>query len=386
MNAPAACVSELPGAPRALPAWTYNHPQMTRLELERILEPSWQIVCHVNAVPRRGDFATFELGASGVMVVRDSAGEIRAYHNVCRHRGARLLEGLGHCAGPIVCPYHGWSYRLGGELVGTPERDSFPTLERARWGLKPARSQVAFGFVFVCLAGNPPSVEAAWGELAAELEPYHIEAMQPLGPLYIEHWDCDWKVAMDNYLESYHVPIGHPGLQRMFTPDYQDQVLLPGGVASGISHMRPQAPSRWSERFYQKLVVPTVTGLPEKHRRSWRFYSMLPNTGIDIFPDQMDFFQVLPRGPGKCTIRGGSFAHADSRREMRVLRYLCARINRQVQREDEFLCTRVQRGLGSRAYEPGPLSRLESCMFQFHELLRERIPEARESSAPSRFA
>jgi phenylpropionate dioxygenase-like ring-hydroxylating dioxygenase large terminal subunit len=326
------------------------------------------------------------VGTSGVVALRDSQGEVRAFHNVCRHRGARILDGSGHCPGAITCPYHGWTYRLSGELRGMPERDSFPGLERLQWGLKPVRSQVAFGFVFVCLAGDPPPVEGVWGELAGELAPYRIADMQPLGPMYVEHWDCDWKIAMDNYLESYHVPVGHPGLFRMFTPDYEDQVLLPGGVARGISRLREQPSSRWSERLYQSLVVPAAAELPQEQRRRWSFYSMLPNIGIDVFPEQMDFFQVLPRGPGKCTIRGGCFAHPDSRREMRVLRYLGSRINRQVQREDEFLCVRVQRGLGSRSYEPGPLSRLESCMLQFHELLRSRIPEVREPHAPARFA
>ncbi len=387
MNAPAARRTHpSPTLPRALPAWCYNHPQMTRLELERILEPSWQVVCHVSAIAKPGDFATFELGTNSVVVTRDAGGQIRAFHNVCRHRGSRLLEGTGHCAGHIVCPYHGWSYRLSGELSGVSERDSFPGLDRTEWGLKPVRAQVALGFVFISLAGDPPPVDQTWGALAEELAPYRIEQMQPLGPLYIEHWDCDWKVAMDNYLESYHVPIGHPGLQRMFSPDYQDQVLLPSGVARGISHMREQPSRNWSERYYQQLVGATVTDLPEPLRKRWSFYSALPNLGIDIYPDQMDFFQVLPRGPGKCTIRGGSFAHPDTRREMRVLRYLCARINRQVQREDEFLCNRVQRGLGSQAYEPGPLSQLESCMLQFHDLLRERIPEVHESHPPAHFA
>ena len=88
----------------------------------------------------------------------------------------------------------------------------------------------------------------------------------------------------------------------------------------------------------------------------------------------MDFFQVLPRGPGKCTIRGACFGLPDERREMRIARYLGARINRQVQREDEFLCTRVQHGLASPSYEPGPLSRLENCMLEFHDLLREKHP------------
>jgi phenylpropionate dioxygenase-like ring-hydroxylating dioxygenase large terminal subunit len=375
-----------PPLPRALPAWTYQHPEMTRLEIERILMPGWQIVCHVNAIPKPGDFVTFDLGSNGVVALRDSEGKIRAFHNVCRHRGARILDGIGHCAGAITCPYHGWSYRLNGELRAVTERGTFPGLERSEWGLKPVRSQVAFGFVFVCLEGDPPPVEEVWGELARELAPYRIAEMQPLGPMYIEHWDCDWKIAMDNYLESYHVPIGHPGLFRMFSPDYDDQKLLPGGVARGISYLRDRPSSRWSERFYQSLVVPTAVELSEADRKRWSFYSMLPNIGIDIFPEQMDFFQVLPRGPGKCTIRGGSFGHADSRREMRVLRYLGARINRQVQREDEFLCVRVQRGLGSRSYEPGPLSSLESCMLQFHDMLRARIPEVREPHAPARFA
>jgi phenylpropionate dioxygenase-like ring-hydroxylating dioxygenase large terminal subunit len=359
---------------------------MTRLEIERLLMPSWQIICHVNAIPRPGDFVTFDLGTNGVVALRDSQGEIRAFHNVCRHRGARILDGIGHCPGAITCPYHGWSYRLSGEVRAITERDSFPGLERSEWGLKPVRSQVAFGFVFVCLEGEPPPVAEVWGELARELAPYRIAEMQPLGPMYIEHWDCDWKIAMDNYLESYHVPIGHPGLFRMFSPDYEDQVLLPGGVARGISYLRDQPSSRWSERFYQSLVVPTAVELAAEKRKRWSFYSMLPNIGIDIFPEQMDFFQVLPRGPGKCAIRGGSFAHPDSRREMRVLRYLGSRINRQVQREDEFLCVRVQRGLGSRSYEPGPLSSLESCMLQFHDMLRARIPEVREPRAPARFA
>jgi phenylpropionate dioxygenase-like ring-hydroxylating dioxygenase large terminal subunit len=138
--------------------------------------------------------------------------------------------------------------------------------------------------------------------------------------------------------------------------------------------------------MYQKLVGQVTQDLPEPQRRSWTFYSMLPNLGIDVFPEQMDFFQVLPRGPGKCIIRGASFARPDSRREMKITRYLSARINRQTQREDEFLCRRVQQGLASSSYEPGPLSTLESCMLEFHELLRERIPEVRLARAPEQFA
>jgi phenylpropionate dioxygenase-like ring-hydroxylating dioxygenase large terminal subunit len=383
--APSAAPAVAP-PPRALPAWVYNHPEMTRLEYERILKPSWQIVCHVSSIPKAGDYVTLDLGADSVVAVRGADGAIQTFHNVCRHRGSRLLEGGGNCRAHITCPYHGWSYRLSGELVGVPARETFPGLDRTQFSLKPVRSQVMMGFVFACVAGNPPPLEQIWGSFLAEFAPHRFEDMQPLGPSYIEHWDCDWKVAMDNYLESYHVPIGHPGLNRMFTPDYDDQLNLPSGVARGISWLRERESSQWSERMYKRMIEGVSQQLPEAHRKRWSFYSMLPNLGIDVFPDQMDFFQVLPRGPGKCTIRGGSFALPDERREMRVVRYLSARINRQVQREDEFLCRRVQLGLASGSYEPGPLSRLENCMFEFHQLLRERIPEVRLASAPARFS
>jgi phenylpropionate dioxygenase-like ring-hydroxylating dioxygenase large terminal subunit len=376
--------------PRALPAWAYSHPEMTRLEYERVLKPSWQIICHVNSIPAAGDFVTLDLGADSVVAVRNSQGEIQVFHNVCRHRGARILEGApgsqrGNCPGVITCPYHGWSYRLSGELIGMPVRESFPGLDRSQHGLKPARMAIQFGFVFVNLAGDPAPLETLWGSFLEDFAPHRFETLEPLGPLYIEHWDVDWKIAMDNYLESYHVPIGHPGLFRMFTPDYDDQTNLPG-VARGISWLRERPSSKWSERMYQQLIGQVSGDLPEAHRRRWSFYSMLPNLGIDVFPEQMDFFQVLPRGPGKCTIRGGAFARPDSRREMRITRYLSARINRQVQREDEFLCRRVQQGLASDSYEPGPLSKLENCMLEFHDMLRARIPELRQPRAPARFA
>ena len=376
--------------PRALPAWVYDHPEMTRLEYERIIRPGWHIVCHVNSIARPGDFVTLDLGADSIVALRDAQGEIRAFHNVCRHRGARLLDGSGHCPKAILCPYHGWSYRLNGELLGVPVRDSFPGLERAAFSLKSVRAEIMLGFVFITLAEDPPPLASIWGGIGAELADYRLSEMVPTGPIFTEHWEADWKIAMDNYLESYHVPIGHPGLNRMFTPDYEDQRRLPGGVARGNSWLRAHLSSRWSERLYQTLVGGATEWLPEQHRRCWRFYSVLPNLGIDVFPEQMDFFQVLPRGPGRCTIRGASFAHPDAmqdtRREARIVRWLGARLNAQVNHEDRLLCERVQAGLRSPSYEPGPLSRLESWMLELHELLRQRIPEVRLPRAPARFA
>ena len=137
--------------------------------------------------------------------------------------------------------------------------------------------------------------------------------------------------------------------------------------------------------MYQQLVGDVSADLPEPHRRRWTFYSMLPNLGIDVFPDQMDFFQVLPDGPGRCIVRGGIFGLPDQRREMRVVRWLGNRISRSVNDEDRWLCARVQRGIASSGYQPGPLSTLERWMLEFHDLIRERIPETRLSEPPPQF-
>ena len=373
------------GAPHALPAWVYDNAELHRIELERILLPSWQIACHVNSIPRAGDYATFDLGRESVLVLRDRDSVIRAFHNVCRHRGARLLDGAGTCPGTITCPYHGWTYRADGALIGVPAKESFPDLDRSAHGLREVRMEIALGFVFVALAGNPPSIARAFAPFDEELAPYRIPQMMPLGPITTEFWDVDWKLAMDNYLESYHVPIGHPGLNRMFTPDYDDQARAPT-IARGVSWLREQESSRWSERLYQRHVARVATNLPEPYRRCWRFFSSLPNLGIDVFPEQMDFFQVIPRGPGRCTIRSGTFGLPDARPEMRAIRYLGARINTQVNDEDRRLCGRVQRGLASSSYRPGPLSGLEACMLEFHDHLRDRIPEFRLAQAPAQFA
>jgi len=371
------------GLPRGLPAWAYADAELARLEHERVLMPSWQIACHVSSIPTPGDYFTFDIGPDSVIVLRDQDGEIHAFHNACRHRGSRLVDGGGKCPGAITCPYHGWTYDLDGSLRGLPVRESFPGLDRAAYGLKPVRTEIMLGFVFVCLKGDPIPLAETWREFLPDFAPYNFDEMVPLGPVYFEEWDVDWKIAMDNYLESYHVPIGHPGLVRTFTPDHEDQTNLPSGVARSIGWMRDRLSTNWSERNYQQLIGTVTADLPEPNRRSWRFYSMLPNLGIDVFPDQMDFFQVLPNGPGKCIIRGANFGLPDSRREMRLARYLNNRINRQVQREDETLCRRIQRGITSSSYSPGPLSTIEACMLQFHDMLRERIPAIREPARPA---
>ncbi len=190
---------------------------MTRLEYERILKPSWQIVCHVNSIPNPGDFVAVELGSDSVVAVRTSQGTIRTFHNVCRHRGARILDGAGNCPGAITCPYHGWSYKLSGELIGMPVRESFPGLDRSQFALKPVTSQVMFGFC-VCIArGHAAAAGAGLEWLRGGIRAAPLRGYGPVGSdlhreLGLRLEDRDGQLS-----RVLHVPIGHPGLFRMFT-------------------------------------------------------------------------------------------------------------------------------------------------------------------------
>lgn len=367
---------------RALPAWVYRDARMSRLEHERLFQPSWQIVCHQNSIPRPGDYASLQVGPDSLVVVRDRDGGVRGFVNVCRHRAARLLEGSGHCAGRITCPYHGWSYRLDGSLLAVPSAESYGPLDKDELGLLPVRVETLLGFVFVSLSQDAPPLATLWGDLVTELAPYRCEEMVPLGPIWEETWEVDWKVAAENYLDAYHIPVGHPGLNRLTTPVLDRRSGQPG-LFRARTEIRSEPSTRWSERMYQQLVLGVAPHLPATAARSWTYYSMLPNIGLDVFPEQMDFFQVLPLGPGRCLIRSALFGLPEAGdRRLRAVRWLGARINAQVNREDRELCLRVQRGVASDRYVPGPLSQIEQTLFEFHELLRERIPEARQPLPP----
>ena len=260
---------------------------------------------------------------------------------------------------------------------------AFPDLDLREYGLEPVRMQVVLGFVFVCLAGKPPPLEQMWAPFAGGVRAASVRGHGPARPLYLEHWDVDWKIAMDNYLESYHVPIGHPGLNRMFTPDYEDQVNVPAALPAASAGCASAPSSHWSERMYQRHVGRgDAQHLPEPQRRSWSFYSCCRISASTSFPSRWISSRCCRADRASALIRGAAFALPDERREMRIVRWLGNRINRQVSAEDEFLCRRVQRGLASQQLSsPGPLSRIENCMLEFHDLLRERIPEVRSAGA-----
>lgn len=365
-----------------LPGWTYHNAEFHALEREVLFLASWQPVCHVSEVREPGAFATLNLLGERALVVRGEDGLLRAFYNVCRHRAAAVAEGdNGRCAGQFRCPYHGWTYGLDGSLKAVPGQQSFPAMDRSEYGLRPLALEVYLGFIFVNFGAEPgPDVAARMAPYSAELAPYRLEALEPFGGYYGRDIDVDWKNVMDNFLEGYHVPVGHPGLYRLFGARY-DIELAPHGVSRAIHWLRDTRSRNWSERHYQS-VLPEMGYLPPGRRRAWAYYTLLPNVAIDVYCDHVDMFHVIPTGPGKCRFRGRAYRLPAPSRALRAAQYLNRRINSQVQREDEELIASVQEGLGSRSYVSGLLSEKEICLRQFHDLVREALPVARLPQAP----
>lgn len=365
-----------------LPAWTYDSAEFLALEKESVFMRSWQLVGHVSELRDPGDFLRFDLLGESAIVLRDDAGELRAFHNVCRHRAYRLLSGGdGRCDRFIRCRYHGFTYDLAGRLVAVPGEEHFDAFDKAAFGLVPVETEVFLGFVFIRFVGDDgPSVADQFAPFKDALALYRTAEMQPFGERAVQEIRADWKNAIDNNIEAYHVPVAHPGLQRLYGTTYSFEVQ-PLGVSRGGGRLRDQPSSNWSERHYQRLL-PDVAHLPEERKRSWLYYSMFPNLAFDVYPDMIDYFQILPVSPGRSVSRSRSYALADSRREMRAARYLNLRINRQVGLEDVDLVEGVQAGLASRSYSVGRLSGKEARVKQFHDMIRARIPVACRSEAP----
>jgi phenylpropionate dioxygenase-like ring-hydroxylating dioxygenase large terminal subunit len=359
----------------SLPGWVYRDPDYFRVEMARLIRPSWQIVCHANDIPAPGDWRTLDLLGESVIVIRGADGKVRAFANVCRHRGSRLVDGEGGCAKRLTCPYHAWTYAADGRLVGVPQREDYPGLDPARLGLIPVALEAWHGFLFVRLEGDAPGPGVMMAPYEAEVAPYRLDEVEAIGRITLRPRDVNWKNVADNYSDGLHINVAHPGLARLFGGFYAIEAGEHVDRMSGELAAEPSA--NLSERAYQAF-------LPGENRR-WLYYKLWPNVAIDLYPDQVDFMHFVPVGPTETLIREISYALPDARREMKAARYLNWRINRRVNEEDTALIRRVQQGMDSSFYRPGPLGRSEVCLRSFAQKLRRLIPETRQPAPPERW-
>jgi choline monooxygenase len=361
-----------PTVPPALDARFYRDAKVAALEQERIFERTWQFAAHIADLDAPGSYLTTSAGNQPVLVLRDQEGAIRALRNVCRHRGSRLLSGSGECGKAIRCRYHGWTYRLDGELIGVPEARSIAGLDKSALGLFPVRAEVLCGLVFVNLDPHATPLADEVAGLPERIERYGIARLR-VRPEKGSSQPANWKIVVDNYLEGYHVPIAHPGLMRLL--DYKRyDVEVHRGWIWFEAPLRDKPSGNRVERVYQRLVEP-MAGLSEEDGGVWRYAFIYPNTAIDFYPDQIGIWRIRPDGPSRTDDHSVTLLPAESSLRTRVAQFANRKLNELVAHEDVDLVANVQAGIESRGWTPGPLSGREAAVGWFADRIRADLGE-----------
>lgn len=367
-----------------LPAWTYHSDAMFALEREKLFLTHWQIVGHACDLPAPGDWLTYDMLGERAVIMRGQDGVIRAFHNLCRHRGARVVDGdKGHCKGALVCPFHGWVYNLDGTLRGPSQPSSFGALDRKDFGLKPIEMEEFHGFLFIRFAPGP---QAAIAELlapyAADFAAYRATELLPVNmPSWATDLPVNWKSVRDVDNEGYHVPMAHPALQDLYGRTYRD-LHLKDGLSVSIGYFGDAPGRRWSVRQYLGTAV-KPEWLPEYLQTAWTYYGLFPNAVIAFTPESAQFYQEIPISPGHTHLTGRIYRRANESRQQRLARYLAYRIDRDTSAEDQQLSIWSNESMKSTAFEGFHLSDLEYGVRKHHDALRSLMPVMALAEAPA---
>src|SRR5690349_10993892 len=198
-----------------LPYRWYSDGEILQREQELIFAPAWQYVGHVGQAPEPGTFFAARCGRTPVVVTRARDGELRAFLNVCRHRGFPLAEGAGKRE-TLQCPYHAWTYGLDGALRAAPRSEELEDFDRCRLGLRQAALDTWGPFVFVNTGPEPEPLEAALGSMPAQVAELGLDVDDLV---FYTRWETEleanWKIVCENFLECYHCSVAHPQLAEM---------------------------------------------------------------------------------------------------------------------------------------------------------------------------
>lgn len=367
-----------------LPGWTYHSPALFELERDHLFLTHWQLAGHESDVALPGDWLSFDLLGERAVIMRGADGAVRAFHNLCRHRGARVVDGTqGHCKGAIVCPFHGWVYNLDGTLRGAAQPSTFGEMDRADFGLKPIEMQVFHGFLFLRFHPGPqPAIADLLAPYDADFTAWGAGDIVPVSaPDWYVDLPVNWKSVRDVDNEGYHVPLAHPALQDLYGRDYVD-IYRPGGLHVSVGRFGDKPGRRWSVRHYLTATEPR-DGLPPHLQNTWAYYGLFPNTVLTFTPESIQFYQDIPLSPGQTRLTGRTYRQPGETRRQRLARYLAARIDRDTSAEDQQLAIWSYESMLSQAFDGFHLSDLEYGLKRHHDALRRLIPVMTQAIAPA---
>jgi len=341
----------------ALAARWYVDPAMAALDRRAVFDRGWQLVAHVCQLQGAGDHVVADLAGLPVIAVRGGDGLVRVMHNVCRHRAGPIAGCDGLAAKSLRCRYHGWTYALDGTLRSAPEMGEAVDFDPAQVRLPQLAVRTWQGLVF---AAVDEAAAPAFGDFVRGIDARlgTDRGLERFGHHQRVGYDiaCNWKVYVDNYLEGYHVPHIHPGLNKLL--DYRSYVT---------------ETADWHS--YQWSPLESTDGLYGDGDAL--YYWLWPNTMLNILPGRLQSNRVVPLGVDRCRVEFDFYYVRDDSGQARARRDADREFSDEVQLEDLAICQDVQRGLASGSYLPGRLNPLrENAVHHFHELLRRAYREA----------
>lgn len=367
---------------KGLPAWAYANPELFELEKDVLFRRHWQLAGHVSDIPAPGSYQCLDIVGERAIVVRGQDNKVRGFHNVCRHRGSRVVaDDQGACKSALVCPFHGWSYNLDGTFRSAPAKRTLPILDPIKHGLKPVETEIWMGFIFVrFLPGPQPSVAKLMEDCAHEVALYKPEEMAASSGIGSGSIPVNWKAVRDVDNEGYHVPIAHPALDDLYGKGYYDE-QLPNGNSRSFGPFNSDTSRLWSVRNYRGLL-PKVAHLPKSHQDAWLYLGFFPNTVLYFYPDSIGFYQEIPVGPRETMQRGADYVLPGACRELKAAHYLNRRINRDTMDEDIQLTIWSCEAAESSGYDGIILSDLEYGVWAHHDGLRQLMPVLKLEDEP----
>ncbi|HWP99315.1 MAG TPA: aromatic ring-hydroxylating dioxygenase subunit alpha [Vicinamibacterales bacterium] len=356
----------LPADAVTLPARYYTDPDVFARELERIWSRFWIAAARAPELAEPGDYVLRAIAGDSFLVVRGDDGAVRAFWNVCRHRGTRLCtEPEGRWPGRIQCPYHAWTYALDGRLAAAPHMDDVPHFRKEDFPLVPLACDVWDGHVFVRLAADGPPLEAHVAGLAAKFRPWDMARLRRARRIVYDV-RANWKLILQNYSECLHCPTLHPALNRLSHYLSGENEPLQPTYMGGRMDLRPGVETMSMDGVRRRACLPDV---PPEDRRRVYYYAIFPNFLLTLHPDYMMTHTLWPHAVDRTEIVcEWHFAPEELARPdfdpSDVVSFWDL-----TNRQDWQVCELAQSGIGSRGYRPGPYSNREDLLYAFDRFI-----------------
>jgi len=353
---------------RTLPRPYYTSEEVFAAEMDAIFGRLWSCVGRSSRLAQAGDYIVAAVADESIIVVRGRDGIVRAFFNVCRHRGTRLCSTeTGRFGDVIQCPYHAWTYVIEGDLIGAPHMHGVDGFRHDDYPLHTAAVAESNGFVFVNVA-TAPTPFATWiAPLATRFDRFNLETLR------IAHhvtYDvrANWKLVFQNYSECLHCPVIHPELADRIPYQSSANDLADGPFLGGYMEL---AADHESVTATGKRCAPPIAPTMKDDQRRAYYYSAMPNLLLSIHPDYVNYYRLTPLGVDRTRVDSEWLFNFDPAKPLTARPEEAVSFWDLVNRQDWHIVEQGQHGIASRRYEPGPYSPRESlCAAWDREYLR----------------